>query len=118
MWAKFPNEMARHSFTSITINSDFSARIHRDRNNDGLSLVTAIGNYTGGNLLYWEDDDMTMSLDGVSQHEPQVIDLRDQLLFFNGKCAHAVEAFEGTRYSIILYTQAKYEKWVMMTLRR
>ena len=100
--------MSNHSFTSITINSGFSARIHRDRNNDGMSLITAIGNYTGGNLLYWEDDNMTMSLDEVARHEPRVIDLRDQLLLMNGKCAHAVEEFEGTRYSIVLYTQGTY----------
>ena len=44
--------------------------------------------------MYWEDDDQTMSLDEVSRHEPHVIDLKDQLLLMNGKCAHAVEAFE------------------------
>ena len=26
----------------------------------------------------------------------------------SGKCAHAVEAFEGTRYSIVLFARAKY----------
>ena len=97
MWATYPEEMSKHSFTSVTLNSNFSARIHRDRNNSGLSLITAIGNYTGGNLLYWEDDDNKMSLDEVSKHEPQVVDLKDQLFIMNGKCAHAVEAFEGTR---------------------
>ena len=51
---------------------------------------------------------MTMSLEEVSQHEPRVIDLRDHLALINGKCAHAVEAFEGTRYSLVLYTQSKY----------
>ena len=80
----------------MTNNADFSAKVHRDRNNDGLSLITAIGNFTGGNLLYWEDDDHTLSLDDVSKHEPQVIDLHDQIFLMNGQCAHAVEAFEGT----------------------
>ena len=79
LWAKYPCEMANHTFTTMTINSDFSANIHRDRNNDGLSLITSIGNYTGGNLLYWEDADHTMSLDEVATHEPQVIDLKDQM---------------------------------------
>ena len=110
MWAKCPEGMSKHSFTSVTINSNFSARIHRDRNNSGLSLITVIGNYTGGNLLYWEDDDNKMSLDEVSTHEPQVVDLKDQVFLMNGKCAHAVEAFEGTRYSIVLYTSSKYQK--------
>ena len=102
--------MSKHSFTSLTINSNFSARIHRGRNNFGLSLITAIGNYNGGNLLYWEDDDHKMSLDEVSKHEPHVVDLKDQVFLMNGQCAHAVEAFEGTRYSIILYTSSKYQK--------
>ena len=48
LWAKYPKEMAGHSFTSITVNSDFSAKLHRDRNNAGLSLITAIRNCTGG----------------------------------------------------------------------
>ena len=66
-----------------------------------MPMITAIGNYTGGHLLYWADDDMNMSLEDMSQYEPQVIDLRDQVVFINGKCAHAVEAFEVTRYSIV-----------------
>ena len=49
--AKYPKEMSKHSFTSIQINSDFSAMVHRDRHNDGMSLNTVIGNYNGGNLL-------------------------------------------------------------------
>ena len=101
---KYPHDIVNHTFTTMTINSDFSAKIHRDRNNDGLSLSTSIGNYTGGNLLYWEDDDHTMPLDEVSKHEPQVIDLKDRMFLMNGKCAHAVEAFEVTRYSIVLFT--------------
>ena len=35
-WAKYPNEMFNHTFSSITVNSDFSAKIHRGRNNVGL----------------------------------------------------------------------------------
>jgi len=53
---------------------------------------------------------MTMSLVEFAQHEHQVIDLRDRMPFINDKCAHAIEAFEGTRYSIVLYTQANYGK--------
>ena len=101
--------MTNHPFTSITINSDFSAKIHRHRNNEGLSLITAIGNYIGGNLLYWEDDNRTMTLEEVSTHEPQVNNLQDQAFLMNGQCAHAVEAFEGTRYSIILFTSSTYQ---------
>ena len=63
--------------------------------------------------MYWEDDDMKLPLDEVAKHEPHVYDLRDKLLVMNGKCAHAVEAFEGTRYSIILYTQRKYQSMKM-----
>ena len=110
MWAKFPKEMSKHPFTSVTINSNFSAKIHRDRNNLGLSLITSIGNYTGGNLLYWEDDDHKMSLDEVAKHEPRIVDLKDKAFLMNGQCAHAVEAFEGTRYSIILYSSSKHSK--------
>ena len=88
----------------------FFGKNHRDRNNSGLSLITSIGNYTGGNLLYWEDDDHKMSLDEVAKHEPQIVDLKDQAFLMNGQCAHAVEAFEGTRYSIVLYSCSKYPK--------
>ena len=49
-----------------------------------------------------------MSLDEVSRHEPQVIDLKDRIFSMNGNCPHAVEAFEGTRYSIVLFTISKY----------
>jgi hypothetical protein len=43
-------------FTSITINKDYNAGRHSDENNAGPSLVRALDNFQGGDLLYWHDD--------------------------------------------------------------
>jgi hypothetical protein len=37
-------------FTSIQVNKGYAGRPHVDRNNAGLSLVVALGDFTGGEL--------------------------------------------------------------------
>jgi len=64
-------------------------------------MVLAIGNYTGRVFMYWENDNGEMPLEELSKYEPKVLDTREQPEIINGKCAHAIEAFEGTRYSIV-----------------
>merc|ERR1719473_1703100 len=39
-------------FTSISLNYDFAARVHRDTGNAGPSLLRVLGNHVGGEVLY------------------------------------------------------------------
>ena len=38
--------------TSITLNTDYNAKRHRDKHNDGSCVVRAWGDFNGGKLLY------------------------------------------------------------------
>ena len=40
-------------FTSISLNYNYAAKLHRDGNNAGPSLSRSLGAFTGGALSYW-----------------------------------------------------------------
>ena len=83
-------------YTAITLNKNVLARKHRDTNNVGRSVIVGIGDYTGGALRVWDEED-TVSED---------YDLRDRPTMFNGALRpHETQPFEGTRYTIIYYCQ-------------
>ena len=44
-------------FTSLTLNMNLQARLHRDPANEGPPLVKAFGNCQGGKLRYFPGDD-------------------------------------------------------------
>merc|ERR1719215_1686144 len=46
-------------FTSIIINFGYAAKKHRDHQNCGPSVVKTFGDYKGGRLIYWADDNRT-----------------------------------------------------------
>ena len=48
--------------TSISVNMDYAAKLHRDSNNCGSSVCKAVGDFEGGRLGYYADDDNTMEL--------------------------------------------------------
>ena len=75
--ATYPDVMNQHHFTTMVINSNYSAKLHRDANNAGISMVIAIGNYTGGNLMYWKDYNKKIPMHELVNYDPQVIDVRE-----------------------------------------
>ncbi len=78
------------TYTSITVNKNFQSFPHYDRN-EGLSMITALGSFTGGNL----------NIEGQSYN------IRNKVRYFDGSFQeHWTEPFEGTRYSIIYFTRA------------
>ena len=81
------------SFTSATINKNLTCPKHRDSKNTGSTLIVSFGDYTGG-LLGIE-----------TENGDEFIDIHEKPYFFNGKTTtHWTEPFEGTRYSVMLYT--------------
>jgi len=77
-------------YSSITINKNFKSYPHYDSNNIGISMIIAIGDYTGGNL----------NVSGKS------IDVYNKIHYFDGsKELHWTDDFIGTRYSIIYFTR-------------
>ena len=84
------------SFNAITVNQNYRADKHYDRNNQGDSFLVAFGDYTGGRLLIHEGD-----LSGA--HDICYKPIRGDF----SKMLHSVEPFEGERYSLVYYRFAR-----------
>jgi len=97
-------------FTSISVNASYGAKLHRDRNNFGPSMIGAFGEFTGGKLEIWPEDDQSCKLEELRQEDKIVLDVHNKALVFDGNRAHAVQTFEGERYSLVFFTAAKYWK--------
>ena len=86
--------------SSIQVNYNFQSQVHRDKANAGMSAMIAFGQFTGGRLLYWHEDDG--SPDFYLNNEPLYLHSK-QLRFFDGRKYHGTEPFEGNRYTIIYF---------------
>jgi len=90
---EFGKEFVDLSFNSITVNQNYKAEPHRDKNNRGESYLVAFGSYTGGELELLEGDRK-----GVYNINCKPI--KDDF----SKVLHSVKDFEGNRYSLVYYT--------------
>ena len=79
-------------FNAITVNENYAAAPHYDRNNVGESFLVAFGDYQGGGLKIHEGEK-----EGVwdVRHTPIVHDF--------SRALHSVEPFTGNRYSLVFY---------------
>jgi hypothetical protein len=80
------------SYNAITLNQNYKADKHYDKNNVGDSFLVAFGNYKGGALRIWEGD---LSGSHDIHHKPIITDF--------SKVLHSVEDFEGERFSLVYY---------------
>ena len=80
------------SWNAITVNQNYKADKHYDKNNKGSSFLVAFGDFTGGRLCIHEGD-----LSGCHDiaYKPIKADF--------SKILHSVEDFEGERYSLVYY---------------
>jgi len=97
-------------FTTISLNYGYNAKRHRDNGNHGPSMTKAFGNFKGGHLCYWLDDDKGLPLDQLRDEDKVRIDTSSNLCLFDGNRAHEVEHFKGERYSLVFFTVGKYWK--------
>ena len=75
----------------VCLNKNVQAARHFDRSNSGPSHVCFFGNFTGGALVLAD----SRRFEGTHQwHGP----------FDGATIEHWVEAFEGTRYSVVAFT--------------
>ena len=88
-------------YTSIQCNKNFKCPRHIDSRNVGESILLCLGDYSGGELVI-EDSETGNDL---------VIDNRNNMYKFNGsKHYHYVNDFEGTRYSLVWFSNDKVKK--------
>ena len=97
--------------TSISVNMDYAAKLHRDSNNCGPSVCKAVGDFEGGRLGYFADDDNTIELPRLkADHKKDAVylDVQSDFQLFDGNRAHWVEPFEGERLSFVFFCVSKY----------
>lgn len=107
------------AFTSVTINAAYSAKRHRDAGNVGPSIVKAFGEFSGGELMYWPGDrpEKRLKLEELSARDLVTLDVKENLVLFDGNRAHEVCPFDGERYSVVFFARRGYEN-VPMRLQR
>jgi hypothetical protein len=109
---RLPQDAKGFKFTSMNLNYNYAAQLHRDQNNFGPSFIKAFGEFTGGELNYYPDDpgESRKQLEMVKKTKREQFDLDKSLVLFNGNCAHSVEDFAGSRFSIVYFTMGCYKK--------
>ena len=74
-YAKFP-------FTSISVNYDYGAKLHRDKNNAGPSLTRSLGSFRGGFLAYHPNDTGEKKLQAIKKEKAQLLDTNSNFVLF------------------------------------
>lgn len=81
-------------FSTIQYNKNQRAAKHKDGRNVGESYIIGLGNYTGGELMIWDENDKN----------PVKHDIRNKFLKFNGsKHFHETQPFKGERYTLVYF---------------
>jgi len=102
---RLPEECKGFKFTSMNVNCNYAAALHRDAGNFGPSFIRAFGDFTGGELNYWpEDEGGPLTNAGITKAKRAQFNLSKNMALFNGNNAHSVEPFKGQRYSIVWFT--------------
>jgi len=96
-------------FTGVCVNRGFAAALHRDARNSGPSLLRALGPVKqGGRLRYYPCDDGKLPLDQLPDNGSVCFDPMKAWVLMDGNRAHAVEEFEGIRYSVVFYSSSGF----------
>jgi hypothetical protein len=85
----------KFKYTSIQYNKNNQCQKHLDKNNIGESMIVGLGDYTGGELIIYDQDG----------NNPVKHDIRYKPLKFNGSIyPHETAPFEGERYTLVFYS--------------
>ena len=93
---EFGKQYVDLSFNAITVNQNYKAEPHRDKNNSGDSYLVAFGEYTGGELEMLEGP-------RAGSININCRPIREDF----SKVLHSVKDFSGTRYSLVYYQFCK-----------
>jgi len=85
----------KFKFTSIQYNKNHRAARHRDAKNTGVSYIVGLGNYTGGELTIFDEN----------EENPVKHDIKGKFNTFDGsKYPHETCPFKGERYTLVFYS--------------
>ncbi|CAE8609961.1 unnamed protein product [Polarella glacialis] len=118
------------AYTTIQLNRNCAARLHVDSNNYGPSCIIAVGDYTGGHLWVYdeEDGDCEIVLDQPLKGwrhlkvgcvlKGRCVSIKDRWHRFNGNFPHMVLPFEGHRTSLVYFASKDWPKMPLAETRR
>jgi len=85
----------KFKFTSIQYNKNHRAARHRDAKNTGISYIVGLGDYTGGELTIFDEN----------EKNPVKHDIKGKFNTFDGsKYPHETCPFKGERYTLVFYS--------------
>ena len=85
----------KFKYTSIQYNKNQRAARHRDAKNVGFSYIVGMGNYTGGELIIFDEN----------EKNPKKHNIKNRFYLFNGSIyPHETASFKGERYSLVFYS--------------
>lgn len=85
----------KFKFTSIQYNKNHRAARHRDAKNTGVSYIVGLGNYKGGELIIFDEN----------EKNPVKHDIKGKFNTFDGsKYPHETAPFSGERYTLVFYS--------------
>ena len=85
----------KFKFTSIQFNKNHRAARHRDAKNTGISYIIGLGDYTGGELTIFDEN----------EKNPVKHDIKNKFNTFDGsKYPHETCLFKGERYTLVFYS--------------
>ena len=84
----------KFKFNSIQFNKNHRCARHRDAKNTGVSYIVGLGDYTGGELTIFDEN----------EKNPVKHDIKGKFYTFDGsKYPHETCPFKGERYSLVFY---------------
>ena len=85
----------KFKFTSVQFNKNHRAARHRDAKNTGISYIVGLGDYTGGELTIFDEN----------EENPVKHDIKGKFNTFDGsKYPHETCPFKGERYTLVFYS--------------
>lgn len=85
----------KFKFTSVQYNKNHRTARHRDASNVGVSYIVGLGDYTGGELIVFDEN----------EQNPQKYNIKNKFYSFNGsKYPHETSPYKGERYTLVFYS--------------
>ena len=104
-------------FTSIRIEHGSRTRPWRDRWCVGPAVTKSFGQFTGGQLLYWDNDDGAMEVSEDNATTALAFDAKQEMVLFDPARCHKFESYEGERYSLMYFTALGFENLTLSKQR-
>jgi len=85
----------KFKFSSIQFNKNHRSAKHTDSKNTGASYIVGLGDYTGGELIVYDE----------AGKNPVKKNIKNRFYKFNGSLyPHETSPFKGERYSLVFYS--------------